>query len=176
MFFLSAHLCYSQTNYATLKEAKEATKDGYKTSSGWVIKEGDKIKIGTGSTGNKVFAYIYNAPGITLDISRTPLPTGFAHKNATVKNITFNGFKKTGYTPIIVVGMGVLNNFQIEIDNAITSGEVLVPAEFAKKEATVSSAPAASMADELKKLKDLLDSGAITKEEYETMKKKVIGQ
>lgn len=162
----------AQSNFTSLKEAKEATADGYKTESGWVIKEGDKIQTGRGTMPNKSFAYIYNAPGITLDVSRTPLGATWSSKQATVKKITFSGTKKSGFTPIIVVGMGHLNNYWVEIESAITAGEIIPPAEFQKKE--VPSTGTASVADELKKLKELLDAGAITQEEYDQQKKKIL--
>lgn len=165
-------LSQAQSNFTSLKEAKEATADGYKTASGWIIKEGDKIQTGRGTMPNKSFAYIYNAPGIALDVSRTPLGATWSSKQATVKKITFSGTKKSGLTPILVVGMGHLNNYWIEIDNAIAAGEIIPPAEFQKKD--VPSTGTASVADELKKLKELLDAGAITQEEYDQQKKKLL--
>lgn len=164
----------AQSTFSSLKEAKEATADGYKTASGWVIKEGDHIQTGRGTMPNKSFAYIYNAPGITLDVSRTPLAATWSGKQAIVKKITFSGTKRSGFTTIAVIGLGHLNNYWVEIESAIASGEVLPPAEFQKKEGT--AAPVASVADELKKLKELLDSGAITKEEYDQQKKKLFAQ
>ena len=181
MFFaalLSAYTCTAQTNYATRQEAEEALKEGYKTPSGWVIKKGDKLLLGPGSTGDKKFAFVYEAPGLTLNTSRTPLPASYSNKNVTVKYVLASGTKKTGFIPVVVVGVGLLTNYNVDIDNAIEAGEVVVPKEF-KKGATAGAAapaPASSLADELKKLKDLLDSGAITKQEYETMKKKLISQ
>ena len=61
-------------------------------------------------------------------------------------------------------------------------GYELPPRQVAKKPETrpdspppaSGTSPAPSMADELKKLKELLDAGAITPEEYETAKQKVI--
>ena len=44
-----------------------------------------------------------------------------------------------------------------------------------EKSATVVSVPAASTADELKKFKELLDSGIITQEEFEAKKKQLLG-
>ena len=41
--------------------------------------------------------------------------------------------------------------------------------------ATVASAPATSNADELKKYKELLDSGVITQEEFDAKKKQLLG-
>jgi hypothetical protein len=70
-----------------------------------------------------------------------------------------------------------MSRYMLDIENAIESAEIEVPTEFAtlnkKEQPTVNNA---SLGDELKKLKDLFDSGALSKEEYETAKKKLLNQ
>ncbi len=58
------------------------------------------------------------------------------------------------------------------IDDAIEACEV----KPCKSTDSVTQATAGSVADEIKKLKGLLDSGAITKEEYDAQKKKLLNQ
>ncbi|UYQ94017.1 SHOCT domain-containing protein [Chitinophaga horti] len=160
-------------NFPTLKEAKEATKNGYKTKSGWVIREGDRINIGKPATGEKRFAYIYNAPGLALDLSKTPMERNWSGKSATVRNITYNGSKRSGFSVILVINVAMMVNYWVEIDNAIEDEEILIPAEFAKNKEK-SPSTGGSVADELKKLKELLDAGAITQAEYDDQKKKLL--
>lgn len=171
-------IAFAQTTFPTYKEAKEATENGYKTASGWVIKEGDKIKIGKGTMPNKSFAFLYKSMTMDLlgDASAKPeyLSSSYAGKEAVVKKFQAIGNKKTGFSIRIVIGIGMPINYWVEIDNAIESGEIVAPAEFSKK--SDESASASSVADELKKLKGLLDGGAITQEEYDAAKKKLLAQ
>ena len=68
------------------------------------------------------------------------------------------------------VGGGNLTNYTLYIDDAIQTCEVLPCAALDDHQ------PVADKFDQLKKLKDLLDSGAITKAEYDVEKKKLLGQ
>jgi hypothetical protein len=171
-------ITYAQNNFTTLKEAEEATKDGYKTASGWIVKPGDKIKLGKGTMPDKDFAFIYQSRTMQLlgdaSAKKEYLQSNYSNKEATVKKINFVGSKRTGFTPQVVVGVGLLANYWIEIDNAVDAGEIIPPAEYAKKSQSNVGVP--SVADELKKLKELLDAGAISKDEYDTQKKKVLSQ
>jgi hypothetical protein len=64
----------------------------------------------------------------------------------------------------------------MDVENAITFGELIVPVEFRpKKESVVVEVKQqTSVADELKKLKALLDDGTLTQEEYDAQKKKLL--
>ncbi|MBS1933616.1 MAG: SHOCT domain-containing protein [Bacteroidetes bacterium] len=64
-------------------------------------------------------------------------------------------------------------SFEINFDGAIESGELIVPAELKVKSTATNST---SVADEIVKLKKLLDDGTITKEEFEAAKKKLLQQ
>ncbi len=99
------------------------------------------------------------------------------HKGKVVKIVT-RGNKKIGktYEPLITFGSG---RYEIDVDNAIASGELLVPEEFRPKPkgtTVVEVKQKISVADELVKLKKLLDDGILTKEEYDAQKKKLLEQ
>ena len=68
---------------------------------------------------------------------------------------------------VFIVGGGNITNYELYIEEAIQVCEIK---DCGKKEA-----PVVGAADELKKWKALLDSGAITKEEYDAQKKKLLG-
>lgn len=98
------------------------------------------------------------------------------------KKLVINHFKRYSRRKIGDVILGVTNagglNLAVNFESAINAGEILKinEVDFAKKETpqviVIDQKP--SLADELAKLKNLLDEGAITKEEYEALKKKLI--
>jgi hypothetical protein len=86
-----------------------------------------------------------------------------------IKKIT-NVDQMTGGTKVaITIKTGGLPTCDIWIEDAIAACEVQ-PCANQKGGTTV------SVADELIKLKKLLDEGAITKSEYDTQKKKLLGE
>ncbi|MFX1707661.1 SHOCT domain-containing protein [Chitinophaga sp. CC14] len=162
--------------------AQALVEKGYTTPSGWTVKPGDELKIGKGSMPNKTFSFIYQSPaGFATETSgdnysnKRYAGTNMAGKSTKVKSLIAYGNKKTGYTIVARVGFGELVNYWIEIDNAVEGGELIPPAAYAKKEQSGTST-GGSVADELKKLKELLDSGALTQEEYNAQKKKLLAQ
>lgn len=162
--------------------AQALVEKGYTTPSGWTVKPGDELKIGKGSMPNKTFSFIYQSPaGFATETSgdnysnKRYAGTNMAGKSTKVKSLIAYGNKKTGYTIVARVGFGELVNYWIEIDNAVEGGELIPPAAYAKKEQSGTST-GGSIADELKKLKELLDSGALTQEEYNAQKKKLLAQ
>lgn len=165
---------------ATASEIRKQLEDGYTLSSGWTIKEGDTLKIGKGTMPNKSYAFIYQSPANYF--SETSASTynkryllSNGAKVARVKDIRTYGTKKGGFTIVAVVGVGEIANYWIELDNAVDAGELIPPAEYATKKEGDQKVRL-STADELKKWKDLFDAGAITKEEYDAQKKKILEQ
>jgi predicted Zn-dependent peptidase len=77
-----------------------------------------------------------------------------------------NGINKC----LFVVDAGGIFRFSLFIDDAILSCEVVPCVQ------TVAKQPVASVADELKKLKELLDSGVLTQAEFDAQKKKLLAQ
>jgi hypothetical protein len=72
--------------------------------------------------------------------------------------------------------MATIVGYEIDVENAIKTGEIEVPEEFMPKKETqtIELKQTISPADELKKFKELLDSGVITQEEFDNQKKKIL--
>ncbi|MBC3785753.1 SHOCT domain-containing protein [Spirosoma utsteinense] len=154
--------------------------EGYQTPiAGWVLKVGDTLNFGRGSMPNKQFAFAYENPasmGAVYAGGRLVqkyLPTDYAGKRGVVKDLAQNGTKRQGFTMCAVVGVGMPVRYYVELDNAIEAGEVLPPVKY-RPSAQASPALPVSVADELLKLKSLLDAGAITQAEYDAQKKKLL--
>lgn len=166
-------------------EAFRSVRDGYKTALGWELKKGDTIQLGIGSRDRQSFTYVYSSPNSfsqMFDTNGTEsisyLSSDYNKKVAVIKKFGTIGNKKTGYHAYAVVGIGQMENYWIDIENAIEFGE-LVPADPKYIPKTdpievkiIGSAP--DKYDQLKKLKELLDNGTITLEEYEIEKKKIL--
>jgi hypothetical protein len=155
--------CFSQTRISG---------DTLYLANGLTFVEGEDLHLGMGSNAStKGFNFVYTSP-FALS-GQTFLGSNWANMKMKIKNFKKYGNRRTGDKFYIVLGGGNIVNYWCEIEQALTTGEV-IDDRLAKK--TDSAAPAASsLADELKKLKDLLDSGALTKEEYDAAKKKLLG-
>lgn len=161
--------------------------NGYVTNVGYTVKAGDELILGKGTLPNKFFAFIYQSPmgyftETTVDASsRKSLTSNFAGKKVKVKRLQAYGTRRTGYNVVAVVGAGDIVNYWVELDQAIDAAEVIIPEPYASKlDINKKNAPVviqqnnASVADEIKKLKELYDGGVLTKEEYESQKKKLL--
>jgi Short C-terminal domain len=190
LFFLTLHFLansYSQDKDSTLPKIIE---DTLFTTSGYKIIVGQDVNIGTGATPDGDFKFIRrNSSGFgtammmsdnnSYNKSQLSLPRNMAgHKGKVVKFVT-RGNKKIGktYEPLITFGSG---RYEIDVDNAIASGELLVPDEFKPKPKVTTTVievkQKISVADELVKLKKLLDEGILTKDEFDAQKKKLLEQ
>ena len=160
--------------------------NGYTLPDCWTIRKGQVIKLGHGTMPDKRFAFIYQSPigyfSTTSMNSQSKTYLLSTAKQATVKDIFVYGNKKSGFTVIAKVGAGGMANYWIEIDNAYESGEIVPPEEYASPLQNQNNSSAQpqqqqqSVQDQLKKWKELLDSGAITQEEYDAQKKKLLNQ
>jgi hypothetical protein len=86
--------------------------------------------------------------------------------------------QRTGKKYYAIVNVGTVFNWGIDLESAIKYGEItrINNTNFnTSKASTVTIIQnKGSVADELKKLKELLDAGAITKAEFEDQKKKIL--
>jgi hypothetical protein len=196
-------LSFAQDNKKQLEDSLK--KGRYGTPIGWRIKEGDTLRLGIGSMPDHKFAFIYRSPVNAMKILAASFggTTGVHEtsddnynkvylgsdqaRQAIVKSIFINGTKRGGYTMMAKVGIGDLSNYWIELDNAIQASEILAPGAFGIKQKNnniqnntattiINQATAPDKFDQLKKLKGLLDAGAITQTEYDDQKKKLLDQ
>lgn len=142
----------------------------YKASNGITYHAGDTVKLGRGSATNGNFLYVQVA-GLAAsgNADENNLPRRFASSNAVIKKIIT--WKQKGAQKIaLVVGVGLLTNYYLYIEDAIATCEV--------EDCKDPSQPVASTDkyDQLAKLKKLLDDGVITQDEYDKEKKKLLDQ
>ncbi|MCK8490431.1 SHOCT domain-containing protein [Spirosoma sp. RP8] len=154
---------------------------GYQTTlGGWIIKKGDTLQLGKGTLPDKAFAFIYENPAsFTADyrngrLIKDYLGTRFARKTVVVKDLSMVGTKKTGFAAVAIVSVGLMARYRVELANAFEAGEVIPPAKYRTAETSPVADKPIGVADELIKLKQLLDAGVLTQEEFNAQKKKLL--
>lgn len=153
----------------------------YKASNGVTYHVGDTLRLGLGSKADGSFLYVEDkgplgglGPFGNIGPGRNQPARGltkdYANVGAIIKSISktsSNGVQKYTFS----VNAGGPMRYNVYIDDAIAACEV----KPCKNDTTPAAATTGSVADEIKKLKALLDSGAITKTEYDAQKKKLLG-
>ena len=137
------------------------------------IKVGDKIQIGQGSSPERNFRYIYN-------FNSQGAPNGISSKTYIVKKLKYEEDKKTDtkqYFAFIQLEGLMGGSFAINLENAIRYKEIisLNKISFDNENKSNQTQNKVSIVDELKKLKELLDQGVITQDEFNAQKKKILG-
>ena len=85
------------------------------------------------------------------------------------------GSKKNGYVYYVKIGQGLIN-YEMDIENAIRSGEIIVPDEFLPKSKNQIQQIKESKYDKLTKIKELKDSEVLSEEEYQKEKEKILSE
>ncbi|WP_438946755.1 SHOCT domain-containing protein [Sediminibacterium sp.] len=167
-------------------ERVDITPDSIIHKSGLVLKKGSVLKIGAGTMPDGSFKYVrineasmmgYYSYTQNAANAANALPPSFSGRNSEIAKLQKRGNKKFGYQDYAIIKIGAMARYEVDIDNAILSGEIDVPDEFKPKGKVMQveiKTPSLSVADELVKLKKLLDDGILTKEEFESMKKKLL--
>ena len=147
----------------------------YTAPNGKTYHKGDSISVGLGSMPDGTFKYIQINSLIPMPPDPRRANSLNARKDITggkyyIKKMVSTAQPSGGNKVVITIKTGGLTSCDVWIDEAIAACEVK-PCGDAK------DAPAKfSVADELLKLKKLLDSGAITQAEYDAQKKKLLAE
>ncbi|MCO5948066.1 SHOCT domain-containing protein [Mucilaginibacter flavidus] len=170
IILLSPIVCYGQI----LGFGKKLNE--YKASNGKTYHIGDTIKLGRGSAPNGDFRYIQMGGWALLSNdkgsdSRNTLKSA-SGRGAFIKKI--HSSKAHGFQQVIfAVSLGYGTNFDLFIEDAIATCEIV---DCKPVNVNVVNQQSGDNLDKIKKLKSLLDSGAITQAEYDAQKKKLLAE
>jgi len=152
----------------------------YTAINGITYHVGDTVRLGMGSSPNGTFLYLQIGgwgAALSYDADKGPnqlnIGRGYANTAVVIKKIK-SGKIKGAEKYWFIVGGGNITNYNLTIDDAIQACEV-VPCMRDLPPATVVQ-QSNDKFDKLKKLKGLLDSGAITQSEYDEQKKKLLNE
>ncbi|GAB4023209.1 hypothetical protein GCM10028808_72950 [Spirosoma migulaei] len=149
------------------------------TVSGYTVAIGDTLYFGQGTMPSGSFKYVARAANFLLGTPEYHLDRNYSGRFLTV--LELRDLKRQGAGQkylAIILPRGSLN-FAVELEDAIKTGELTAINQqkvFNPSTAAVTTKPVASVADELIKLKGLLDAGALTQAEYDDQKKKLLNQ
>lgn len=161
--------------------------DTLTTSTNYKVYEGLNLKIGTGSMTDGDFKFIRTNANSMMNYSSSTGYKGLANQansfsrsnsglNFKVKKIMQRGNKKNGFVFYAKIGSALMN-YEVDIENAIKSRELIVPEEFMPKSKNqIQVISVESKYDKLKKLKELKDSDILSEEEYQTEKTKIMNE
>jgi len=147
----------------------------FKAANGKTYHPGDTVKVGMGSMPDGNFKYIQITPPPFLPPRRNGNDLN-ARRDFSLSNVIIKKIKKVAQLSgtekiVFTTKTGGINNYDIWIEEAISACEVTPCAG-----SNPSTTNHGSVADELLKLKKLLDAGAITKAEYDAQKKKLLAE
>lgn len=158
-----------------IMSANAQKKTEYKASNGIVYHVGDTIQLGRGSRDDGTFNYLQINNTFSAFVGGEPnqgVAKSFSGANVVIKKIREMNMKGASKV-YFVVGGGSITNYWLMIDDALATGEVVDPTKNKAGEKE-ESAPESSKADKLRELKQLLDEGILTQEEFEAEKKKIL--
>ena len=148
----------------------------YTASNGVTYSIGDTVKLGRGSAPNGDFLYLQmggwaaaasydsNQGSDQLNIGRNY--AGLAVTIKKIRKYKFKGQEKVYFT----VGGGNITNYNLIIEDAIATCEVADCNDGTEDQ----NSEQPDKYERLKKLKELLDEGVITQEEFDAEKKKIL--
>jgi hypothetical protein len=160
------------TVFTITVRAQQYILSAYQASNGIIYHVKDAVNLGQGSARDGSFLYLQMGGwAATIDPNKPNANNiGRAYANTTVKVKKIEQIRKKGTVKTyFTVGGGNITDYVLYIEDAIQACEV-IPCK------ANSSQPAADKFDQLKKLKALLDSGALTQTEYDAQKKKLLAQ
>jgi hypothetical protein len=141
----------------------------YKASNDITYKIGDNIVMGKASGEDNNYVYMW----ITSVLDKGGKISERAYNGVPVTIKKIRKFKdRTEEKVLFLVGGGNITNYTLDIENAIDACEI----KDCKERDKVIQEDANLKYDALKKLKELFDSGVLTKEEFEKEKEKILNK
>jgi len=129
---------------------------------------GEQVTLGSGSLQDRTFSYIFD-PEIPLIPKRRAAAANYSGQTATVKKFQRDGAYKNSYSyNILVLDFNDRRRLWCDILPAISANEII---DLNAKKGQPESKEA-----RLARLQKLYDSGQITKDEYETLKSKILNE
>ena len=155
----------------SLNAQKKDKLTSYTASNGINYKVGDILWLGKGSGVNGQFEYV-KIGGWAKKLSSTPMKLSYKNENRpfTIKKI-FKYRSEKWKSVHLTLGSDSSTNYTMDLDNAISNGEVRQSIEKRDTDQLKNY----DKYDRIAKLKKLLDDGALTKDEYESEKGKLLG-
>jgi hypothetical protein len=163
-FLLMVGLLGGGTINHALAQAPGAPIPRYATKSGAVYRTGEVIKLVTGTGGDGTFKYVYIPANAWLGFPRQAIGAKWANKPLIIKELRQQPATPDSSAKAITVAVLSTKGLDasVDLEQAEATGEI--------------ERPIASVADELLKLKQLLDAGVLTPSEFATQKAKVLGR
>src|ERR1700733_6251392 len=129
---------------------------------------GEQVMVGSGSLPDKTFSYIY-VPEILHITKRKPAEASYSGQMATVKKFQRDGAYKDGYSyNILVLDFSDRRRYWCDILGAVNANEII--------DNNAKNGQQESKETRLARLQKLYSSGQITKDEYETLKSKILNE
>jgi hypothetical protein len=157
----SLRVTYDEITAAIERPSYDGVITEYVAKDGSIYKIGDNITIGVPSS-NKTFAFITSGDGLITPL--VPLSIVASGQKTEIMKFKVSGTKRAGFTIWLKSKSSIgIGNYNIDFENAILNGEI--------KSYGMTSDEALN---ELKKAKDKLDLGLISKEDYEAKKAELV--
>jgi hypothetical protein len=157
----SIRVTYDEITAAKERPSYDGEITEYIAKDGSIYKIGDNLTIGVPSS-NKSFAFLSSGDGLMTPL--VPLSIGVSGQKTEIMKFKISGTKRAGFTIWLKSKSSIgIGNYNVDFENAILNGEI--------KSFGMTSDEALS---ELKKSKDKLDLGLISKEDYEAKKTELV--
>jgi len=142
----------------------------YVTKQGTTFRKGDTLQLGLGTDIGGRFKYASVPPNLFVGTGTMPFNANYANQRMIIKDIRVQNMNKhMAPRTVAVVSSGGLNG-SVDVDAAEEAGEIKTAAN--RSRAVVPST--GGVADELLKLKKLLDANVITQQEFDAQKAKLL--
>ncbi len=168
--------------FSCIGYAQENSFDGKTLSlkDGGSITIDEDLKIGKGTKDNGSFRYIEVNSGSMMRSyvqDADAMSSSYNDLKAKIIRIEERGNKRSGKKWYAVIGVGGTRRYQVDIENALVAGEIIVEGSFlGKNNGGVSENNSYLKADELIKIKSLKDEGIITEEEFNKLKAEILSK